>query len=198
MSTAQVIFVLGGPGAGKGTQCANISRVYGYVHLSMGDLLREELLTQSTDANLIRQHITQGTLVPIDIVMRLLQAAINKYRQQGKSKFLIDGFPRNKDNLEAWRRTFEGKNSDVRVQLVLFFDCPEEEMERRLLKRGETSGRDDDNAASIRSRFKTFKELSRSILDEYERAGLLRVVSALGSAERVFQDVERVFERCKL
>ncbi|WAR23031.1 KCY-like protein, partial [Mya arenaria] len=120
MSQYNVVFVLGGPGAGKGTQCENIVRDYGFVHLSAGDLLREERQRPSSEfGEEIEGHIKNGTIVPVQITCSLLRRAME---ESGEKKFLIDGFPRNKDNLDGWNNAMKGV-ADVRM--VLFFNCSE-------------------------------------------------------------------------
>lgn len=91
-----VIFVLGGPGAGKGTQCQRIVDAYDFAHISAGDCLRAERNSNSTDAALINNYIKEGQIVPVEITVKLLQQAMAR---SGKSKFLIDGFPRNLNNV---------------------------------------------------------------------------------------------------
>ena len=90
-------FVLGGPGCGKGTQCANLVRDLGFVHLSAGDLLREERDSGSKDAELINNIIKEGKIVPVAITVNLIKKAMIKHGWR-KKKYLIDGFPRNEDN----------------------------------------------------------------------------------------------------
>ncbi|KAL2319366.1 hypothetical protein Fmac_028335 [Flemingia macrophylla] len=124
-----VVFVLGGPGSGKGTQCANIVENFGYIHLSAGDLLREEIKSGSENGTMIQNMIKEGKIVPSEVTITLLQRAMEK---SGKNKFLIDGFPRNEEN----RAAFE-KVTGIEPAFVLYFDCPEEEMERRLLSRNQ-------------------------------------------------------------
>jgi len=156
-----VIFVLGGPGAGKGTQCANIVKHYGFIHLSAGDLLREEMASNSADGEMIANLIKEGKIVPSHVTIGLLHKAMIK---SGKTHFLIDGFPRNHENNDQWVAQLGEK---VDVKFVLFFDCPEEVMEQRLLKRGQTSGRTDDNIESIKKRFRTFLESTVPVVDTY-------------------------------
>lgn len=97
-----VIFVLGGPGAGKGTICKKVFKKYGYVHLSAGDLLREERNRSDSEyGNLIETHIKEGTIVPVKITCSLLERAMVNSDSPNK-RFLIDGFPRNEDNLTGW------------------------------------------------------------------------------------------------
>ena len=91
-----VVFVLGGPGAGKGTQCANIVEKFGYVHLSAGDLLRAERKREGSEVGaLIESYIVKGEIVPVEITCQLLENAMNdNIKEHNKYNFLIDGFPR--------------------------------------------------------------------------------------------------------
>jgi len=170
------VFVLGGPGAGKGTQCKLLVEKYGFVHLSAGDLLRAEVKSGSPHGAMISDMIRQGTIVPAEVTVGLLKAAMDKSMA---TRFLIDGFPRDHANVAAWEKSLGNP------EFVLAFDCPEEELERRLLKRGETSGRSDDNAATIKKRFQTFLAQSLPVIDYYEAKGLVRKVSATGSMVQV-------------
>ena len=99
----EVIFVLGGPGAGKGTQCNKLVDTYGLVHLSAGDLLRAERDTGSEDAELINNYIKEGKIVPVEITCHLIKKAMEKHGWE-KCKYLVDGFPRNEDNLDGWNK----------------------------------------------------------------------------------------------
>lgn len=130
-----VIFVLGGPGSGKGTNCARIVQDYGFVHLSAGDLLREEMASGSPHGEMIKTMIKEGKIVPSEVTVTLLENAMEKARPL--RKFLIDGFPRNDENNQAWERQVAPK---VDFQFVLVLDCPEHVLEERLLKRGQASG----------------------------------------------------------
>jgi UMP-CMP kinase len=185
---AVVVFVLGGPGAGKGTQCAKIVEEFGWVHLSAGDLLRAERATDSENAQLINNYITEGKLVPVEITLTLILAAMDK--QPGK-KFLIDGFPRSQDNKAGWDKMAAGK---VDVKFCLFYDCPMEELEKRLLERGKTSGRADDNLESIKKRFNTFQESSMPIVTGFKEQGLLREIFSARAVEDVWADTQKLFQ----
>ena len=180
-----VVFVLGGPGAGKGTQCSNIVNDFGFVHLSAGDLLRAHMKSGSEDGNMVAEMIKNGQIVPSVVTVRLLLDAM---ADSGKSRFLIDGFPRNKENRDAWEVT-AGYDCDF----VLFFDCPEDVMERRLLGRGETSGRTDDNIESIKKRFKTFVESSMPVVNYYEGLRKLRSVNSDQSPTDVYAQTKGHF-----
>eukprot|EP00927_Polykrikos_kofoidii_P072520 TRINITY_DN68624_c0_g1_i1.p1 TRINITY_DN68624_c0_g1~~TRINITY_DN68624_c0_g1_i1.p1 ORF type:complete len:1791 (+),score=282.65 TRINITY_DN68624_c0_g1_i1:195-5567(+) len=186
-----VVFVLGGPGAGKGTQCKNISEMFGYTHLSAGDLLREERTRAGSKyGDLIQSHIKEGKLVPADVTVNLIESAMMKHGWEG-GRFLIDGFPRSFDNLDSWKRIIGGR---VSVKFALYLDCSEAVMQARLLERGKTSGRVDDNLESIKLRFKTFQEESKPVVERFASDGLLRRADATQSVERVLADVTKFFQ----
>lgn len=187
-----VLFVLGGPGAGKGTQCANLVRDYNFTHLSAGDLLRAEQERPGSEfGELIKSYIKDGLIVPMEVTVQLLENAmtevVNKHPNK-KGKFLVDGFPRKMDQALKFEETV------CPSKFVLFFDCPETEMEKRLLERGKTSGRSDDNAESIRKRFKTFLETSMPVVDYFESQGRVVSVKATRSKEEVYAETKEKVE----
>lgn len=187
-----VLFVLGGPGAGKGTQCANLVRDYNFTHLSAGDLLRAEQERPGSEfGDLIKSYIKDGLIVPMEVTVQLLENAmteqINKSPDK-KGKFLIDGFPRKMDQALKFEETV------CPSKFVLFFDCPEEEMMKRLMERGKTSGRSDDNEESIRKRFTTFVETSMPVVDYFEGQGRVVKVLATRTKEQVYREVKEKVE----
>ena len=206
---SRVVFVLGGPGAGKGTQCAMLVEKYGAHHLSAGDLLRAERKRPgSADGAEIENKIKNGQIVPVEITLRLLRNAMRAAADADAAAtassgggggdaalFLVDGFPRNKDNLTGWDAAMH--RGDVDVEAVLFYDCPEATMEARLLGRGETSGRDDDAVDVIRKRFKTYVDETLPIVQHYDKGGEVPVIRIDGTAERdaVFAHSRAAVER---
>ncbi|KAK9058233.1 hypothetical protein SSX86_023073 [Deinandra increscens subsp. villosa] len=179
----KVVFVLGGPGSGKGTQCANIVEHFGYTHLSAGDLLRAEINSGSENGTMIQNMISEGKIVPPEVTIKLLEKAI---MGSENDKFLIDGFPRNEEN----RAAFESLTGIV-PEFVLFFDCSEEEMKRRLL--GRNQGRVDDNIDTIRKRFKVFVESSLPVINYYNSKGKVKKIDAGKPVAEVFEAVKAVF-----
>jgi len=172
-----------GPGAGKGTQSKLIYDKFAYIHLSAGDLLREERNSGSELAEMINTYIKEGKIVPAEVTVKLLRKAMD---QSGGTKFLVDGFPRDVDNLRCWE---ENMSRVAEVQFLLFLDCPQDIMLGRLLERGKTSGRSDDNEESIRKRFKTYEESTRPIIDHFRSIGKIRTVDSNRSVDEVFADV---------
>lgn len=151
-----VVFVLGGPGAGKGTMCELAESQLGWTHLSVGELLRAEREEGGPNAATIDQYIKAGDLVPNEITVMLLKNKMEHItRTTGCVNFLLDGFPRSLDNLDGWLEVF-GKESDL--PKMLFLECPYPVLEQRILGRAKYSGRKDDNIESIKLRFDTFKE----------------------------------------
>lgn len=182
-----IVFVLGGPGSGKGTQCARIAGQFGYTHLSSGDLLRAEVASGSEFGRALEATMRTGGLVDDATVLRLLSQAIEAGDRAGASKFLIDGYPRSQ------RQAVDFERAVGAPALVLAFDAPEAVLEARLLERGRTSGRADDNVDSIRQRFATFVSQSASVIEFYAKLGLVRSVYADRPVDAVWGDVAPLF-----
>ncbi|XP_026170398.1 UMP-CMP kinase [Mastacembelus armatus] len=195
MMKPQVVFVLGGPGAGKGTQCSKIVENYNYTHLSAGDLLREERAREGSEVGqLIASYIKEGKIVPVKITISLLRKAMEETMKKDEKmfRFLIDGFPRNEDNLQGWNSDMNGKAD---VKFVLFFDCGNEVCINRCLERGKSSGRTDDNRESLEKRIQTYLQSTRPIIEQYEKQGKVRTVDASRSVAEVFADVKAILDR---
>lgn len=188
-----VLFVLGGPGAGKGTQCANLVRDYNFTHLSAGDLLRAEQDRKDSEfGDLIKSYIKDGKIVPMEVTVQLLENAMTEVVEKDKDhkgKFLIDGFPRKMDQALKFEETV------CPSKFVLFYDCPEEEMQKRLLKRGETSGRSDDNAESIKKRFRTFVETSMPVVDFFQKQDRVIKIVATKTPDEVYEETKEKLEQ---
>jgi UMP-CMP kinase len=191
LPSCQVVFVLGGPGAGKGTQCELIQQNFsGWAHLSAGDLLRAERKQGGALGDAINAKIAAGQLVPAEITVGCLEKGmLQAFQKDGTTKFLIDGFPRNQDNVNVW----QNKMPHHTVTCILYFDCPEEVLVGRLLERGQTSGRSDDNLDVIRKRFKTFQQESYPIVEFYESQGKVERIRSDQSVDQVYAKVEALF-----
>ncbi|KAL5490133.1 URA6 [Sanghuangporus weigelae] len=187
-----VVFVLGGPGAGKGTQCVKLVNEFRFSHLSAGDLLRAEQNREGSEFGvLIRTCIREGTIVPMEITVKLLENAMKAEIEKnngaegwtdGRGRFLIDGFPRKMDQAKQFEE-------EVCVaSLVLFFTVTEEIMLHRLLERGKTSGREDDNVESIRKRFNTYKEQTMPVVKYYAELGKVTEIDSSRSIDEVYRD----------
>lgn len=191
-SKVTVIYVLGGPGAGKGTQCAKLVQNYHFTHLSAGDLLRAEQNRAGSEyGDLIKTNIKEGRIVPMEVTIKLLENAmieVVKKNPNGRGKFLIDGFPRKMDQAEKFEQTV------CKGKLVLFFDCPTEEMKRRLLERGKTSGRTDDNLESVVKRFETFIKTSMPVVEHFQAQDRVVRIMSDKSPDEVYQETCKKLE----
>jgi adenylate kinase len=179
----KIVFVLGGPGSGKGTQCAKLVEDFGFTHLSAGDLLRDEVASASEVGVMCANLMKEGKLVPMEVTIGLLKAAMEKATVKN---FLIDGFPRALDQGLAFSEAIQEPD------FVLFFDCTLETMTERLLERGKTSGRADDNMDTIRKRFETFTSKSIPVLDYYKEQSVAHVVSSAQPPAEVYAEVKAI------
>jgi len=134
---------------------------------------------------MIQQCMAEGSIVPVSVTVELLK---NAMIQSQASFFLIDGFPRNLDNANGW--TDVVGNSAV-VRLVLFFECSEDVMRDRLLRRGVSSGRVDDNRATIVKRFRTFMKETMPIIERYQMQGKVVRLNAEHQPNVIFASVRR-------
>ena len=184
-SDTTVIFVIGGPGAGKGTQCSRLLQDFPkVVHLSAGDLLRaEQSRPDSALGSLIISCINDGTIVPMHVTIQLLENAMREH--PNAQAFLIDGFPRAINQGDEFERLVCESSG------VIYFECPESVMLDRLLRRGKLSGRSDDNPVTIHKRFHTFISSSLPVVDHY----LYKVhsIDCIGAEEEVYQRTRKAF-----
>jgi UMP-CMP kinase len=164
-----VVFVLGGPGAGKGTMCELAQSQLDWTHLSTGDLLRAEQQAGGETAAAIEEFIATGKLVPNEIVVTLLKDAMERItRTSGKNNFLLDGFPRSLNNMDGWYEIF---GREAELPKMLYFECPYPVLEQRILGRGKYSGRSDDKVESMKLRFDTFKAETLPTVEFFKTRG---------------------------
>ena len=191
LSKACVVFVIGGPGSGKGTQCAKIKTEFNYNHLSTGDILRTVVKEQKAPGwQQLDSDMKEGKLIDSETLMKFIKFSI-----QGSTnkKILLDGFPRNKENLDCWNKNM-GDVADVKG--VLYFEVSDEEMKRRLLGRNE--GRADDNEETIAKRLATFNNDTKPIIEFYEKQGNLIKIDASRTVDEIFDNVKTEFNNRKL
>ncbi|KHJ92789.1 adenylate kinase [Oesophagostomum dentatum] len=178
-----IFFIAGGPGSGKGTQCAKLVEKYGLSHLSSGDLLREEVKSGSPRGAEITKIMKAGKLVPLETVLDLLKEAMLKEVSKGSKGFLIDGYPREVKQGEQFESEIQEAN------LVIFFDVSDDILTDRVMKRAKTSGRADDNMDSMKKRLKTFSTATAPVIDYYEKKKKLVKIKAHGSIEEIFSEI---------
>ncbi|KAG6418140.1 hypothetical protein SASPL_120339 [Salvia splendens] len=179
-----VTFVLGsGPGSGKGTQCTRIVNTFGFTHLSVGDLLRKEIYSDSENGSMILDTIKEGKIVPSEVTVKLIKKAIEASEN---NRILVDGFPRSEENRIAYERV-----GGVEPDIVLFFDCPKEEMVKRVLNRNQ--GRIDDNIDTVKERLSVFEELNLPVIKYYSEKGILHKIDGTGTEDEIYERVLPIF-----
>ncbi|CAD7969600.1 unnamed protein product [Amoebophrya sp. A25] len=183
--TPLVVFVCGGPGSGKGTNCARIAAEFNYCHLSAGDLLRQEIAAQTRRGMELQGLMAEGKLVSDEITIDLLKNAM--LANQDKCGFLVDGFPRSVEQAVKFEKNVAECN------MVLNFDCSDAVMTERILERGKTSGRADDNPETIKKRLDTFYSQTKPVVDYYRHMGRLRSVNADGAVAEVYNTTKKIF-----
>merc|ERR1712087_680973 len=181
-----IVWVLGGPGCGKGTQCDKIVAKYGFTHLSSGDLLRDEVNSGSARGKELLAIMEKGDLVPLQVVLDLLAEAMIKKLPSSKG-FLIDGYPREVSQGQEFEKDI-GECAQI-----LYFEVSDETMTKRLLKRAETSGRADDNMETIKKRLNTFHQHSEPVIKHY--ASKCSVIPAERGIDEIFADVASALDK---
>ena len=177
------VILFGPPGSGKGTQSEKLVDKYGFVNLSTGDLLRKERQLKTPLGIEAQQFIDKGQLVPDEVVIGMISSALDE--NAGASGFLFDGFPRTVAQAEALDRLLELKKSEI--ALVLFLEVNEDELIKRLVNRGKTSGRTDDADENIqRKRQEVYKNETLPVAAHYSKAKKVVNIDGIGTVEEIF------------
>ena len=186
----KVIFIIGGPGSGKGTQCKKISSEFNFEHLSTGNILRNVVdKKQAPGWQELKQKMESGAFVSSS---ELISFVKEEFKSINKT-ILLDGFPRNKENVDEWNNQM---TNICEVAAVLYFECSTDEMKKRLMGRNE--GRSDDNEETISKRIDNFNKDTLPVLSEYEKNNKLIKINAEKSVDEIFEDVKSKIKELKL
>ncbi|MDQ6762276.1 MAG: adenylate kinase [Bacteroidota bacterium] len=177
------LILFGPPGSGKGTQSEKLIAKYNLKHLSTGDLLRSEIARKTPLGIEAKKFMDKGQLVPDEVVIGMISYALDENPQA--NGFLFDGFPRTATQAQALDKLLELKHTSISVMLAL--DVTEEELVKRLVKRGETSGRvDDNNEVVIRTRIIEYNKKTAPVAEYYKKANKVVMVKGEGTVEEIF------------
>ena len=177
------LILFGPPGSGKGTQSEKLIARYGLKHLSTGDLLRSEISQQTPLGLEAKKIMDKGQLVPDEVVIGMISSALDS--NPDAKGFLFDGFPRTDKQSEALDKLLELKKTSISVMLALIVS--EEELVKRLVKRGETSGRSDDsNEGVIRARIAEYNSKTAAVAEYYKKFDKVVLVKGEGSVDDIF------------
>ncbi len=177
------LVLFGPPGSGKGTQSENIVRTYQLQHVSTGDMLRDEIARQTPLGVEASKYMDQGILVPDEVVIGMISSKIDE--TPDARGFVFDGFPRTRAQAEALDKLLEFKNT--KIDLVLALDVPEAELIQRLVGRGLTSGRSDDNEEVITKRIKEYRQKTEPVASYYGSYGKLESIVGSHPVDETFK-----------
>jgi adenylate kinase len=178
------LILFGPPGSGKGTQSDKLVAKYGLVHLSTGNLLREEIAAKTPLGLQAMKFMDKGQLVPDEVVIGMVDSHFDKHKDA--RGFLFDGFPRTVAQAKALDKLMELKKTEISKVLIL--DVDEEELIKRLLHRGKTSGRSDDADENIlRSRQEVYKRETLPVAAYYSKAHKVTHVDGMGGINEIFE-----------
>jgi adenylate kinase len=187
------LIFFGTPGAGKGTQAELISQKYNLTHLSSGQILRQEISGGELGEK-IKTYVDKGILVPNELVIAMMEKAAKKSWQNGDG-VIFDGYPRNLEQAESLQKFFA--DNSLELTAVLNLEISEEEAKKRILLRGETSGRSDDNPETVSERFKTYHEQTKPLIDYYTASGKIKTIDGAPDIETVAKNISQIVENLK-
>ena len=192
MNVMKNIVIFGAPGSGKGTQSDKMIEKFGFEHISTGDVLRGEIKKGSELGKTAQEYINQGQLVPDQLIVDMLAKVYDEFGRDHKG-VIFDGFPRTIPQAEALKAMLSERGDKVAAMIEL--DVPEDELMKRLLLRGQQSGRSDDNEETIRKRLDVYHSQTAPLIDWYEREGIRHHIDGLGELDRIFGDICRVIDK---
>jgi len=185
------LILFGPPGSGKGTQSEKLVEKYGLIHLSTGNLLREEIADRTPLGQEAQRFMDKGQLVPDEVVIGMIDSCLDNHR--GAKGFLFDGFPRTVAQAEALDKLLELKKTSIHLLAAL--KVSEDELINRLIKRGHTSGRSDDvNADVIHSRFLVYTNETAPVAEHYKQQDKYKIIKGEGSVNEIFENLCQVID----
>ena len=185
------IVLFGKPGAGKGTQAEFLKEKYNLTHISTGDIFRFNIKNETDLGKKAQEFINKGELVPDEITIDMLKAEVEK--NMDKAGFLFDGFPRTIAQAEALDKFLAGKNQEITATVAL--EANDEVLVQRLLERGKTSGRaDDQDEEKIRNRYQEYNEKTAPLMDYYKAQHKFYAVDGIGTIEQVTERLSLVLD----
>jgi adenylate kinase len=184
------VILLGGPGAGKGTQAAKLSDHYTIPHVSTGEILREAKSSGSDLGKKAAEYMDAGNLLPDDIILGIIDERFDKPDME--RGFLFDGFPRTIPQAKGLDRIMDDRN--IVLDAVVSIEVPDEVVIERLLKRADIEGRSDDNRETIEERLRVYYKQTEPLKTYYEKSGLLLKVDGVGTIDEIFTRIVAVLD----
>lgn len=186
------IVIFGAPGSGKGTQSDLLIEKYGLGHISTGDVLRSEIKKGTELGKTAASYIDKGQLIPDALMVDILASVYDSFGTDHPG-VIFDGFPRTIPQAEALKKMLEERGH--RIAAMIELDVPEEELMTRLIKRGQESGRSDDNAETIKKRLDVYHNQTSPLIEWYEEEGIRHHINGLGALDRIAGDIQQVIDQ---
>ena len=186
------IVIFGAPGSGKGTQSALLIEEYGYYHISTGDVLRAQIAQGTELGKIADSYISKGHLIPDELMIDILDDVLSAHPESAKG-VVFDGFPRTIHQADALDVLLEKRGG--KLDIVVGLEVEEEELVERLINRGKTSGRSDDNMETIKKRLDVYNNQTNPLRDHYMEQGKYEAVHGMGSIEDIFANIKSVVEK---
>ena len=181
------IVIVGAPGSGKGTQSDKIIENYKLFHISTGDVLRDNIRRGTELGKVAKGYIDQGQLVPDELIIDILAQVLDENKDKASEGVIFDGFPRTIPQAEALEQLLADRG--MRVDAVVGLEVPEEELIRRILLRGQMSGRADDNEETARKRLEVYHNQTSPLKAYYEEQGKYCAINGLGGIDDIFKSI---------
>ncbi len=178
------IVIFGAPGSGKGTQSDKLIDHYMLFHISTGDVLRDNIRRGTDLGKVAKGYIDQGQLVPDELIIDILAQVLDDNKENIQEGVIFDGFPRTIPQAEALEQLLADRGT--KIDAVVGLEVPEDELIKRILLRGQMSGRSDDNEDTARKRLETYHNQTSPLKAYYEEQGKYRAINGLGSIDDIF------------
>lgn len=189
-----ILIVFGAPGSGKGTQSERLARHFGLHHISTGDLLRAHIKNGTLLGRTAHGFISAGHLIPDQLMLKILAEELRTPAAAGG--VILDGFPRTIPQAEELDTLLAREHK--RIDAVVGLEVPDDELEKRLIERGKSSGRSDDNPEAIAERLRVYHSQTKPLISYYQKQGHYIPVNGTGPIEDIFADIcLNVKEHCK-
>lgn len=186
------LVLFGPPGAGKGTQSEKLINKYNLTHISTGDLFRKHLGEGTELGKTAQKYMDEGNLVPDEIVIGMVDDKIHS--TPNTNGFIFDGFPRTIAQANALDDLMQKNNTQINTMLAL--NVPEEELTKRILNRGKTSGRaDDQNMEKIKTRLRVYNNETTPVASFYDEQGKLNTIEGIGSIDDIFNSLTQIVDK---
>lgn len=182
------IVIFGAPGSGKGTQSEKLINEYGLFHVSTGDVLRDHIARGTDLGKVAESYISQGRLIPDELMIDILDRVLDDNPESEKG-VIFDGFPRTIPQAEALKNMLDKRGS--KVHAVVGLEVDDDELVDRLVKRGQMSGRSDDNPDTISQRLKVYHSQTSPLKDYYKGEGNYHAIPGSGDIDAIFENIKK-------